>query len=69
MRSHAGAWRSQFTRDELRLIERAMEPELEWAARAYKYDLPGPKKIRRDVLMRGARLAQGDRKILRHAIG
>lgn len=38
-------WRKQFTPQELEIIDRAEEVEMEWAMRAIREDLPGPLRI------------------------
>jgi hypothetical protein len=38
-------WRKQFTRQELEIIDRAMEPEIRWAIKAVVHDLPGPRRF------------------------
>lgn len=40
-----GNWRKQFTRQELEIIDRAMEPEIMWAIKAVSRDLPGPRRF------------------------
>lgn len=38
-------WRKQFTRQELEIMDRAMEPEIMWAIKAVVHDLPGPRRF------------------------
>lgn len=38
-------WRTHFTREELEIIDREYEPEIQWALKAAKYDLPGPRRV------------------------
>ena len=45
----AQQWRKQFTRQELEIIDRAVEAEVQWAMKAKEVDLPGPRRF--DVMM------------------
>lgn len=38
-------WRTHFTREELEIIDREFEPEIQWALKAEMYDLPGPRRV------------------------
>lgn len=42
---HCNNWREQFTRQELEIIDKAMEPEILWAIKAVSRDLPGPRRF------------------------
>jgi hypothetical protein len=59
VRTRSGWWRNKFTPEELEIIEREMQTEIEWAKKAALYDLPGPRRF--DVFVNWARKRTSDK--------